>query len=60
MLKSSENRKKSKPIHLFKANINNKNDAFFFITDSNQEFWMKQEPTDWETVTVKCFLIGRK
>ena len=52
MLKSSENRKKPKPIHLFKANINNKNDAFFLITDSDQEFWMKQEPTDWETVTI--------
>lgn len=52
MLKSSENRKKPKPIHLFKANINNKNDAFFLITDSDQEFWMKQKPTDWETVTI--------
>jgi hypothetical protein len=52
MQKSSENRKKYKPIHLFKANINNKNDAFFFITESDKEFWMKQDPTDWEKVTV--------
>lgn len=52
MLKSSENKKKPKPIHLFKANINNKNDAFFLITDSDPELWMKQEPTDWETVNI--------
>ncbi|WP_342228150.1 hypothetical protein [Rickettsiella endosymbiont of Rhagonycha lignosa] len=52
MLKSPENTKKYKPIHLFKANINNKNDAFFFFTESNKEFWMKQDPTDWEKVTI--------
>ncbi|KAF5271545.1 hypothetical protein FQR65_LT05165 [Abscondita terminalis] len=52
MLKSPENRKKYKPIHLFKASINNQNDAFFFITDSDHEFWMKQEPTAWEAVII--------
>lgn len=59
MLKSLQNRKKPKPMHLFKANINNKNDAFFFITDSDQEFWMKQEPTDWETVTIDSMEVLR-
>lgn len=52
MLKFSKNIKKYKPIHLFKANINTQNDAFFFITDSDKEFWMKQDPTDWEKVTI--------
>lgn len=59
MLKFSENRKKSKPIHLFKANINNQNDAFFFITESDKEFWMKQDPTDWEKVTIDSMEVLR-
>lgn len=50
MLGSSENTKKYKPLHLFKANIEDQKDAFFLITNSDDEFWMKQDPTDWEKI----------
>lgn len=41
-----------KPKNLFQANITEDKTALFFMTNSEKEFWMKQEPTDWEKVKI--------
>jgi hypothetical protein len=59
MLEAQENSLKFKPLYLFQAKINSEKPALFLITDSDKQFWMKQEPTDWEKVTITSMEILR-
>ena len=59
MLEAEENSSKLKPLYLFQASIENEKPAFFLITDSDKQFWMKQEPTDWKEVTINSMKVLR-
>jgi hypothetical protein len=58
MLKSPENTKKYKPIIYLKRTLTIKM-THFFLHESDKEFWMKQDPTDWEKVIVDSIEVLR-